>query len=303
MDATAAPSIKPGSLRAWILACRPTTLIVGLVPVVVGAAVARSTGTLRILPAIAALFGAVFIQIGSNFANDVFDHEKGADTADRLGPTRATQSGLLTPRQMRAGLAVVMALAMAVGVYLTTIGGWPIVVIGLLSIASAIAYTGGPYPLGYNGLGDTFVFVFFGLVAVPGTVYVASGSVPPLAWLAALPVGAIATDVLVVNNVRDRATDVVAGKRTLAVRFGRGFGVGEYVALLALAYASPVAIVILLHRSPLVLAPLLSLPLAAKLVRDVVKLEGRALNATLAGTAKLLLAFGALFVAGIVASS
>jgi 1,4-dihydroxy-2-naphthoate octaprenyltransferase len=299
----AATGVRPGSLRAWILACRPATLTAAIVPVVVGAAVAHASGGARIGPALAALAGAILIQIATNFANDVFDHEKGADTHERLGPTRATQAGLLTPREVRIGMIASIALTIPIGLYLVSVAGWPILVIGVLSILSGVAYTAGPYPLGYHGLGDLFVFVFFGLVAVTGTALVTLGRVPDLAWYAAIPVGAIATAVLVVNNVRDRLTDVKAGKRTLAVRFGRRAGVVEYVALLAAAYAVPVILVVALDRSPLVLLPLATLPIAARLARTLAVTEGRPLNACLAGTAKLLLLFGLLFAAGLVLPS
>ncbi len=294
------PSIRPGSAKAWLLASRPQTLTAALVPVVVGTAVAQASGGMRLGPAAAALFGAFMIQIATNFANDVFDHEKGADTHERHGPTRAVQAGLLTPREVRVGMAVSILLAVLAGLYLTAVAGWPIVVIGVLSVLSGVAYTGGPYPLGYHGLGDVFVFVFFGLVAVCGTVFVQTGAVPPLALLASVPVGAIATAVLVVNNVRDRVTDVTAGKRTLAVRFGRRFGVIEYALLLALAYAAPVAALLAFHRSPFALLPLLTLPIAIRLTVTLATTEGKPLNACLAGTAKLLLLHGALFAAGLV---
>lgn len=293
------PPVRPGSLRAWILACRPATLTAAIVPVIVGTAVAHASGGVRIGPAIAALFGAIMIQIATNFANDVFDHEKGADTHERLGPTRATQSGLLTPKQVRAGMIGAVALAVPAGLYLTHVAGVPIVLIGVASILSGIAYTAGPYPLGYHGLGDIFVFVFFGLVAVGGTAFVEVGRLPPLALLAAVPVGALATAVLVVNNVRDRVTDERAGKRTLAVRFGRRAGEIEYAALLALAYASPFVAVIAFGRSLFTLLPLVSLPVAVRLYRALATMEGRPLNACLAGTAKLLLLFGVLFAAGL----
>ncbi len=299
-----APSaIQAGSISAWILACRPATLTAAVVPVVVGAAVALAAGGARILPTLAALLGAVLIQIATNFANDVFDHEKGADTHERLGPIRATQAGLLGRRQMRAGVLVVIALLAPIGVYLTFVGGPPILIIGVASILSGIAYTGGPWPLGYHGLGDVFVFVFFGLVAVAGTALVAHGSVPDLAYVAAVPVGAIATAVLVVNNVRDRETDVVAGKRTLAVRLGRRAGVIEYVLLMVAAYATPIVMMLAFGRSPLVLLPLATLPIAIRLARTLAVTDGRPLNACLAGTAKLLLLFGLLFAAGIAAPS
>jgi 1,4-dihydroxy-2-naphthoate octaprenyltransferase len=296
MDATLP---APGSLRAWLLASRPATLTAALVPVMVGTAVAAVTGGVRARPALAALFGAFMLQITSNFANDVFDHEKGADTEERLGPTRAVQSGLLTARQVRIGMMTTIALGFASGIYLTSVAGWPIVAIGLASIASAVAYTGGPYPLGYHGLGDVFVMAFFGFVAVCGTVFVQTGAVPPLAWLASVPIGAIATSVLVVNNVRDRDTDVKAGKRTLAVRFGRRAGLVEYGGLLAVAYAAPIVAALAFGRGPLVLLPLASLPIAVRLVRAVSATTGKALNACLVGTARLLLVYGVLFAAGL----
>jgi 1,4-dihydroxy-2-naphthoate polyprenyltransferase len=301
-DARSAAPIRPGSARAWVLACRPVTLTAAVVPVLVGVAVARTSGAVRVLPALAALVGAILIQIATNFANDVFDHEKGADTAERLGPTRATQSGLLSARQVRSGMLVVVALAVLVGGYLAAVAGWPIVAIGVASIASGVAYTAGPYPLGYHGLGDVFVFLFFGFVAVLGTAFVAIGAVPPVAWIAALPVGAIATAVLVVNNVRDRATDVVAGKRTLAVRFGRAAAIGEYVALLLVAYAAPVGIAALLG-SAWPLLPLATAPIAVRLVASLRGNEGKALNPVLASTAKLLLAHGVLLAAGLALTS
>jgi 1,4-dihydroxy-2-naphthoate octaprenyltransferase len=299
-NAPRAAVVRPGSLQAWILASRPQTLTAALVPVLVGTAVAQASGGLRVGPALAALFGAFMIQIATNFANDVFDAEKGADTHERLGPTRAVQSGLLTNRQVRVGMLVTIALAIVAGLYLTAIGGYPIVIIGVLSVLSGVAYTGGPFPLGYNGLGDVFVMIFFGFVAVCGTAYVQLGSVPPLAWLASIPVGAIATAVLVVNNVRDRSTDVKAGKRTLAVRFGRRFGVIEYVLLFVVAYAAPVVALLRFHRSAWVLLPIVTLPLAAKLARTLATTEGAPLNACLASTAKLLLVYGVLFSAGLV---
>jgi 1,4-dihydroxy-2-naphthoate octaprenyltransferase len=300
MTAQSPATIAPGSLRAWVLAARPATLTVGLVPVVVGTAIAYAYGRMRVGPAVAALLGALLIQIGTNFANDVFDFEKGADTAERLGPTRVTQAGLLTPRQVRTGMVVAFALAVLAGIYLTAVAGWPIVAIGVVAILSGIAYTGGPYPLGYNGLGDLFVFVFFGLVAVCGTVFVEAGRVPLLAVFASLPVGALATAVLVVNNVRDHKTDVVAGKRTLVVRFGREFGVMEYVAMMALAYGVPTALAVSRRASWWVLLPLVTIPLAARLMGVLAReTDGPKLNQCLAGTAKLLLLHGLLFAAGL----
>jgi len=291
--------VKAGSLRAWILASRPATLTAAIVPVLVGSAVAHAMGGFRLLPALAALVGAMLIQIATNFANDVFDHEKGADTEERLGPTRATASGLLTARQMRRALVLTLALTCIPGVYLVWVGGWPIVIIGVASMLSGVAYTGGPYPLGYHGLGDVFVFVFFGLVAVCGTVLVQANSVPLLAWLAASAVGAIATAILVVNNVRDRETDVLAGKRTLAVRLGKRGGIIEYAGLFVLAYAAPVLAIVLANVGLWVLLPMLSLPFAMRLVVALATKEGRSLNAVLGQTAILLLIYGVLFSLGL----
>jgi 1,4-dihydroxy-2-naphthoate octaprenyltransferase len=299
MSAVESSMPAPGSLGAWVLAARPATLTAALVPVLVGTAVAVVTGGFKAGPALAALFGAFMLQITSNFANDVFDHEKGADTHERLGPTRAVQAGLLTARQVRAGMITTILLAVASGLYLTAVAGWPIVVIGVASILAGVAYTGGPYPLGYHGLGDVFVMIFFGFVAVCGTVFVQTGAVPALGWLASVPVGAIATAVLVVNNVRDRETDVKAGKRTLAVRLGRRAGVAEYGALLLLAYAAPLVAVLAMGRSPLALLPLATIPVGLRLWRTLATTEGKPLNACLVGTAKLLLFYGVLFAAGL----
>lgn len=296
MSAEVAAS-SPSRAKVWVMACRPATLTAALVPVMVGAAVARRTAGaagVRVGALAAALLGAMLIQIGTNLANDVFDAEKGADTAERLGPTRVTQAGLLTAREVRAGMAVAFGLAVLAGLYLAAVGGWPVVAIGVASIASGVAYTGGPWPLGYNGLGDAFVFLFFGFVAVCGTAFVGTGAVPALAWWASVPVGAIATAVLVVNNVRDRGTDVRAGKRTLVVRFGRAFGTAEYAALWLLAWAVPVALA-LTGRSPWSLLPLATLPPGLRLIGVVARTEGKALNKTLADTAKMLLVYGALF--------
>lgn len=292
--------VRPGSARAWVIAARPPTLSAALVPVAVGTACAFAEGSLRAGPALAALLGALLLQIAANFANDVFDFEKGADTAERLGPVRAVQAGLLAPSTVRRGLYVVIALALLVGAYLTAAAGPVIVVIGLASIAAAVAYTGGPYPLGYHGLGDVFVMLFFGFVAVLGTTFVQVGHVTELALYAAVPVGALATAILVVNNLRDIATDRVAGKRTLAVRFGERGSLVEYTALLLSAYAVPVLLLVVKHAPVTVLLPLLTLPLAGRLVRAVARERGRALNPLLKQTALLLLAYGLLFALGLV---
>ncbi len=301
-SATSVPALapRPSLVASWVLAARPKTLSAASVPVVVGSACAFNLGQARLGPALAALVGALLLQIGANFANDVYDYEKGADTAERLGPTRAVQAGLITPAAMKRGMYAVFALALLVGIYLTTVAGSLILGIGIVSIVSAIAYTGGPYPLGYNGLGDVFVFVFFGLVAVCGTVYVQLGRVPALALWCALPVGALATAILVVNNLRDHEQDARVGKRTLAVRWGPRAVIYEYGLLLAISYAVPLFLATSSARGRFVLLPLLTLPLARKLMRAISTEKGRDLNARLAGTAKLLLLFGVLFALGII---
>ena len=292
-----------GPVRRWILAIRPATLPAAVTPVLVGTAAAYAEGGFAPLPALAALIGALLLQVGANLANDLYDFEKGADTDERLGPTRVVQAGLLSPASIRRGMVLTFALAFLVGVYLVWVGGWPIVVIGLASIAAAVAYTGGPYPLGYNGLGDIAVFIFFGLVAVCGTAYVQAGYVPALAWLAAVPVGTLVTAILVVNNVRDIDTDRAAGKRTLAVRFGRRTAILEYAALLAVAYAVPVGLLLTGRLEAWVLLPLVTLPLALRLAQRVATDRGRALNPSLGRTAQLSMLFGGLFALGIALGS
>ena len=289
----------------WLQAARLRTLPAAIVPVVVGTAVAAATARVAWGPALAALGGALAIQIGTNFANDVFDAEKGADGPDRIGPTRAVAAGLISAAAMKRAMIAAFALAAAFGLYLAARAGWPVVAIGVASIASGIAYTGGPWPLGYHGLGDLFVMIFFGFVAVCGTAFVQLGAVPCLAVWAAIPVGAIATAIIVVNNLRDRATDVRVGKRTLAVRFGRRAAIVEYATLLAIAYVVPVALALGLVSSGgrgWILLPLATLPLAVVRVRVLAgAADGPTFNRCLAATGQLLLAHGALFALGLVA--
>jgi 1,4-dihydroxy-2-naphthoate polyprenyltransferase len=284
----------PSAFGMWWLAMRPKTLLAAATPVFVGSACAAAAGGFRALPALAALLGAMLLQVAANFANDVFDFEKGADTAARLGPTRAVAAGWISPSAMRRGLGVVIGLVLLIGVYLVSVAGPVLLLIGFASIASAVAYTGGPYPLGYHGLGDVFVLVFFGFVAVTGTAFVQTGDVPALAWLAAVPVGALATAILVVNNVRDVETDVAAGKRTLPARWGRRFGVVEYWVLLAVSYAVPFLPGLARHGYGRGLLPCLTLPLALHLAVSVTRERGAALNPVLARTALLMFVFGVL---------
>lgn len=286
-------------IRTWLLASRPRTLTAAIVPVVVGSALAWRAGAFHLWAALAALLAAVLIQIGTNFANDVYDFKKGADTAARVGPTRVTSAGLLSPQQVERGMIVVFGLAMVLGAYLIYLGGWPILLIGVFSILAGLAYTAGPFPLGYNGLGDVAVFIFFGLVAVTGTYYVQAHTVTPAVWLAAAPIGAIATAIIVVNNVRDTDTDRAAGKHTLSVLLGRPAARLEYVGLLLMAYLAPVVLWWVFRFSVWTLLPWLTLPLAWGHTRALYTTEGPALNRTLGGTAQLLAQYGALFSVGL----
>jgi 1,4-dihydroxy-2-naphthoate octaprenyltransferase len=294
------------------MAARPQTFPVAAAPVAVGVGYAVHVGVFAPLPAFAALLGAVLITVGTNLANDYYDAARGADTEDREGFTRVTASGLIEPPAVKRAMWLAFGAAILLGSYLVWVGGVPILVVGLLSVLSGIAYTGGPYPLGYNGLGDPFVFVFFGLVAVAGTVYVQAtslvagvpvapppGTVPTDAVVAGVAPGALATNVLVVNNVRDRDEDRETGKRTLAVRFGLRAARAQYVGLLALAYLVPVYFA-LSGYGLAALLPLLSLPVAAVVARPVLtETSGAALNPALERTGKLLALFALLFGGGL----
>lgn len=287
--------------QAWMLAARPKTLPAALSPVVVGTALAFADDSLAWLPALAAAFGALLLQILSNFANDYSDHFRGADTPDRIGPTRVTSAGLITPAEMRTGIVAVIGLSALVGLYLVWVGGWPILLIGVAGIVAALAYTGGPFPFGYYGLGELFVFLFFGVAAVCGTYYVQVLTLTPAVVTASFAVGALVTAILVVNNYRDIDTDRRAGKRTLAVRLGRRGAQVEYAALLAAAFALPVVMWLLQGAGVLVMLSWLTLPLAVQLVQTLCSAtDGPTLNKTLAGTARLGLLFSLLLAAGIV---
>lgn len=291
---------QPSLAHVWLVAARPKTLPAAVGPVVVGTALAFADGRFADWPMLAALIGALLLQIGSNFANDYFDFLKGADTHERTGPTRVTATGLLTPQQVRWGMVVVFGLAALDGIYLIFVGGWPILVLGVAAILAALGYTGGPLPYGYYGLGEVFVFLFFGFAAVVGTYYVQALAVTAQVWLAAAPVGALITGVLVVNNYRDRATDAQAKKRTLAVLLGERGARIEYIALIVLAYAIAV---ILAFDSLWLLLPFVSVPLAWQLVRAVRTQTGSVLNQTLAGTARLGLIYSILLSIGFVLAS
>jgi 1,4-dihydroxy-2-naphthoate octaprenyltransferase len=291
---------SPGRARAWIHAARIPTLAAAVVPVLVGTALAARDHHFRMGPALGALWGAIFIQIGTNLVNDLGDFRRGADTPGRLGPPRALAMGWLTAGEIRTGILVSFLCAMLAGVYLAAQAGWPVIAIGLASIAAGVAYTAGPWPLAYNGYGELFVFVFFGVVAVCGTYYVEARTLSADAALASIPVGALATAILVVNNVRDLEGDRAAGKRTVAVRVGRRGARALYVTLLAAAYVTPLVFTLTGRASAWALLPLLSAPVALAPCRRVLAHEdGPSLNAALLGTARLHVLFGLLFAAGL----
>jgi 1,4-dihydroxy-2-naphthoate polyprenyltransferase len=285
--------------QAWVLAIRPRTLPAAAAGVVMGSALAWRDGFFRIDAALTCLFAALLLQIGSNLANDVFDFERGTDTPERLGPTRVTQAGLLTPAQVKFGMGVVFSIAALLGIYLAWLGGWPIIFIGLAAIISAIAYTGGPFPLGYYGLGDIFVFIFFGLAAVAGTYYVQAGSVSSAAWWMTIPPGLIITAILVVNNLRDLENDRKGGKHTLAVILGERFTKTEYLLCMLLAYLVLPLAAWLGIVSWFSLLAWGSLPIAFRATRAVFTQKGRPLNAALAGTGQAAFVFSVLFWIGI----
>lgn len=290
-------SLSP--LQIWLLAIRPKTLPAAAASAIVGAATAFYDGKFICGPALACLLAALLLQIGANLANDVFDYYRGADAQARLGPLRVTQAGLLKPGQVLLGMWIVFGLAALLGVYLYLVAGWPVLVMGIASIAAAIAYTGGPFPFGYYGLGDLVVFIFFGPVAVCGTYFVQAGQVSTLAVWSSLPIGFLITAILVVNNLRDIASDCQVGKKTLAVRLGEQGTRWEYLICLAAAYLTP----LLAGMVGFSFWPALtwfSLPLAVSQTRLVWTQAGRPLNQALAGTGRLTLVYALLFSAGLV---
>jgi 1,4-dihydroxy-2-naphthoate octaprenyltransferase len=298
MSEAVAGGAPPSRAQAWWLAARPRTLAAGLAPVALGTALAHATGGVRPSAAFAALLAAIGVQIGSNLANDYYDFVKGADTAARVGPARATQQGWLKPNEVWWGMVIVLGLSLAASAWLVALGGWPVVAIALASVTAAVAYTGGPYPLAYLGLGDVFVWIFFGPVGVMGTTYVQTGAWRWEAFVAGSAIGLGAASILVVNNLRDRHTDAQVGKRTLAVRLGSTGTRVQYGALWLLAYAHLFAMVAT-GGSRGWLLPLAALPMAVWRTAQVARLDGPALNAELGASAKLTLLFSLLLALGL----
>jgi 1,4-dihydroxy-2-naphthoate octaprenyltransferase len=292
-----------GTLRLWLLASRPRTLPAAVAPVLVGTSLAATADEFSVLPFLAALVASVFIQIGTNLSNDYSDARRGADTEDRLGPVRVTAGGLMPPKRVLVGTYVAFGIAVAAGLYLAAVAGWELLVVGAASILAGVLYTGGPRPYGYEGLGELFVFVFFGLVAVAGSYYVQAEELRWEAFALAVPVGLLAAAILVVNNVRDIDTDRRAGKRTLAVKLGRDRTRLLFAAMVVAAFAAPAATWAFGGLSAWLLLTLAALPLAPPLIETVSsRTDGPALNGALAATGRLLAVFSLLLAAGVLLS-
>jgi len=296
---------RPSAARIWLMAARPRTLPAAVAPVLVGTALAATEGTFKPLTFLAALIGALFIQVGTNLSNDYSDARRGADTEDRLGPVRVTAGGLVPPRQVLIATAAAFGVAVLAGTYLIATAGWELLAVGAASILAGVLYTGGPRPYGYEGLGEVFVFLFFGVVAVAGSYFAQTETLAWEALVLAVPVGLLASAILVVNNVRDLETDRRAGKRTLAVRLGRDRARGLYAAMVAVAFATAPLPWLLGSAavSAWVLLSWLAAPLAVPVVRTVrTRTDGPSLNGALAGTGRLQLAFCVLLSAGLLLS-
>ena len=287
-------------IKPWLLASRPKTLPAAMAPVFVGTALAYDAGGVDWIPALICLAFALLIQVATNFANDYFDFKKGADTVERIGPTRAVAAGLIKPETMKRMTAIAFAIAFVIGLCLIPYGGWWLLAVGVASVLCGYAYTAGPYPLAYVGLGDVFVMVFFGVVAVCCTFYVQTGYIGLEVLLASTAIGGLSTNLLVINNLRDVDTDKVAHKRTLAVRLGRGFSIWEYRFFVAWAFVSTVGMAFEMQDSWVQLS-LLTFPLGLMLSLNVAKVSsGAEFNGLLAKTALLLILFSGTLCIGIV---
>jgi 1,4-dihydroxy-2-naphthoate polyprenyltransferase len=292
-----------GTARIWVMAARLRTLPAAVAPVLVGTSLALGAGHFHGLAFVAALLGAIFIQVGTNLSNDYSDARRGADTEDRLGPVRVTAGGLVPPRQVLLATYITFGLAVLCGVYLVAVAGPELIAVGAASILAGVLYTGGPRPYGYEGLGEIFVFLFFGVVAVAGSYFVQVQSLPWQPFVCAVPVGLLASAILVVNNVRDIDTDRRAGKRTLAVRLGRERTRGLYATMVGGAFLLAPLPWLLGSMTAWLLLCWLALPLALAVLRVVrTRVDGPSLNGALAKTGALQLVFCLLFAAGILAS-
>ena len=299
MDSELENQKAPTKIQSWILAGRPKTLPAAVAPVLVGTGLAINRGKFILINALVALLCSLLIQIGTNYVNDLYDFLKGADNEKRKGPLRVLASGLITVKEMKTGSFLIFFLAFLLGLYLVYDAGIFVLIIGILSIAAGVAYTAGPFPLAYNGLGDLFVFMFFGIVGTTGTYYVQAKDFSDLALLSSIPVGALITNILVVNNYRDIEEDRAAGKKTLAVILGRTFARFQFIILIAASFIIPAVLYLFYSFHIWIFLPYLTLPLAYKLINMLFVLEGLQLNKTLELTAKLSVLFGLLFAAGL----
>ena len=291
---------KRNKFKSWILASRPKTLPAAIVPVIVGSSLAYSEEKFILLNSLIALFCSLLIQIGTNFVNDLYDFLKGSDKKGRKGPQRVLANGIISVNEMKIGSAFTFLLAFVAGLYLVYIGGIIILIIGIASILAGIAYTAGPFPLAYNGLGDLFVFIFFGIVATMGTYYVNTFEFSILSFLVSIPVGALITNILLINNYRDINDDKAANKKTTTVIFGKIFTRRQYIFLIVLSYIIPVTFFVYFNYSYLIFLPFLSIPLSAYLIKMLYTIDGEALNKTLELTAKLSGLYGILFSIGLI---
>jgi 1,4-dihydroxy-2-naphthoate octaprenyltransferase len=285
--------------KTWVLASRPKTLLAAFVPVMVGSALAVNENKFVLHYSLIALICAVLIQIGTNFTNDLYDYLKGADNEKRKGPLRVLASGLISVREMKAGIMLVFGLTFLFGLYLVYIGGVIILTVGILSIITGLAYTAGPFPLSYNGLGDIFVFIFFGIIGTVFTYYLHTLEITPVSFLVSIPVGALITNILIVNNYRDINEDKAAGKKTLAAIFGKRFSRYQFSILLIISFIIPLILFLFFDFEITVLLPLLIAPLALRLIITLNNYEGAMLNRTLENTAKFSALYGILFSAGL----
>jgi 1,4-dihydroxy-2-naphthoate octaprenyltransferase len=287
-------------LKNWILASRPKTLLASVVPVMVGSAAAWNETDFQPLLSVIAFFCSLLIQIGTNFTNDLYDYLKGADSTGRKGPVRVIAAGLITVKEIKIAVLLVFTLAFIAGLYLVYSSGIVILIIGILSIAAGIAYTAGPYPLAYKGLGDIFVFMFFGLIGTAGTYYLHSKSFSSLALLSSIPVGALITNILVINNYRDIEEDKAAGKYTLAVKLGKTYTRYQFLFLTVISFIIPVVLFLFFDFSWFIFLPYLTIPAVYKIIRMLYTVHGKELNETLELTAKLSAVYGLLFSAGLI---
>jgi 1,4-dihydroxy-2-naphthoate octaprenyltransferase len=285
--------------RSWFLAARPKTLLAAVVPVMVGSSLAVYSGEFFLPYSFIALLCSILIQIGTNYTNDLYDHLKGSDTEDRKGPMRVLSAGLISVNEMKLGIFIVFLITFLLGLYLVYSAGWIILIIGVVSIIAGLAYTAGPYPLAYNGLGDLFVFIFFGIIGTMGTYYLHHQEFTVLSLFISLPVGALITNILVVNNFRDIEEDRQADKKTLAVIFGNTFSKFEFILLLLISFVVPIILFFAYNFSFWIFLPYSSLPIAVILIKMLNEYRGTELNKTLELTAKFSALFGLLFSIGI----